>query len=179
MKKNKKVQCNERVQCILKELHLYNSKQEYFIKFLIWTISWIGGIYVIKDESLGVGSAFFIFSITLLMEFSSRINGKKERIVQVIYTLLCFAMGAMLFLSAIILFSAEYIKVCHRIMYVISLIILIYMFVDCFVLWISNEVHPISDNNTNDKIDDNIDENDERVEVFNSTLVKGNLGDIK
>ena len=61
----------EKLKKTVSEIHLYENKIESLIKVVIWIISWIGGILVLLgDENKEVlGSAYFIYMLSLLMEF--------------------------------------------------------------------------------------------------------------
>ncbi len=156
---------------IFSEMHLYSGKMEYIIKLLVWIICWIGGIYVVKDLNVGVGSAYFIFSLALLMEFTPRIHGKNELVTRILLSLFCFAIGSILVISAIILFTAEYNENLHTTMFIISICVMAYMLLDCFILCVSKEDN-ISD------IENSSENNDDRVQKFNENLNTGNLGSI-
>lgn len=158
----------------LNEMHLYTNKMEYLIKLLIWVLSWIGGIYVLRHKTEGVSSAFFVFSLSLLMEFAPKIKGKRRLFTRIIYTVFCFGISAVLVMAALLLLDNNYDPLIHTAMTRISVVILALMILDCLILWFSKD----TDNNTTGQV-----ENDSRaaqasVEEFNQRLVSGNLGNI-
>ena len=67
---------------IINEIHLYNNKIEMLIKLIILIISWMGGVLVLKDSKEGLGSAYFIFTLSLLMEVIPQINKKMNLLVE-------------------------------------------------------------------------------------------------
>lgn len=145
---------------------------EYLIKLLVWIICWIGGAFVLNDATKGVGSSYFVFSLALLMEFGPQIKEKKECIVRIIHWLFCFAICSILVCSAIILLSAKYYEKLHKIMYVVSIIVIVYMCLDCSILWIFKEDDDIPCGANEIAL------NNDRVEKFSKNLTTGNLGTI-
>lgn len=69
-----------KVEKVIKEIHLYKNKVEALIKVLIWIVSWIGGILVLlgTENKDVLGSAYLIYTLSLLMEFAPRIYEKKS-----------------------------------------------------------------------------------------------------
>lgn len=157
----------------LSEIHLYNGKLEYFIKLIIWAVCWIGGVGILRNSTDGVGSAYFIFSLALLMEFAPRIQEKKELASKIAHSVFCFASGTMLILATLMLLSAEYNNQSHNIMYAISLIIMVYMLIDCIILWISKESDDIP--TKPNSIGQN---SNNQIQKFNQNLTTGKLGNI-
>lgn len=162
-----------KLKTIFKELHLYNGKIEYLIKLLIWVLCWIGGVYVMKDKTEGVGSAYFIFSLALLMEFAPKIAGKKENVARILHSLFCFMISAILVMSALILFNKNN-ETYHNIMYILSIIVMGYLIIDCSILWICMD----EENNANQEELKKDVSTEERIQKFNEALMTGNLGDL-
>jgi len=158
----------------LNGMHLYSDKMEYLIKLMIWVVSWIGGIHVLRGKTDGVSSAYFIFSLSLLMEFAQKIKGKRDRFSIVVHTLFCFAIVAMLLLSVFLLLDNSYNSGIHCIMHIISIVILCFMAIDCSILWFSKDPDDDSPSVSNQKPDTSAEE----VTAFTQRLMKGNLGDI-
>lgn len=158
----------------LNEMHLYTNKMEYLIKLLIWVLSWIGGIYVLRDKTEGVSSAFFIFSLSLLMEFAPKIKGKRCLFTRITYTVFCFAISAVLVMAALLLLDDNYDPSIHIAMTWISVVVLTLMILDCLILWFSKD----TDNDTTARGENGSQAAQASVEEFNQRLVSGNLGNI-
>ena len=99
----------EKLKKTVSEIHLYENKIESLIKVVIWIISWIGGILVLLgDENKEVlGSAYFIYMLSLLMEFVPKIYDKTQFWSKFLHTLLCFIMSIVCLLSV----SWSYVKI--------------------------------------------------------------------
>lgn len=164
----------EKVKKAIAEVHLYPNKVEYLIKLAIWMVSWIAGISVLTKETGGVGSAYFIYSLSLLMEFLLKIKEKNSILSRVLHTLFCFAIGAMTILSSRLLFAAQYVETLHTVLDGLAYGILGFMILDCAVLWCSKED---SVSNNPPKYDQS--QMEKRIlHQFEQRLRSGSLGDI-
>lgn len=165
----------ERVKSTISEIHLYNNKLEALIKVVIWIIAWIGGIIVILDvENKEVlGSAYFIYMLSLLMEFAPQIQEKKRLGSKLSHTLLCFAMAVVCLLSVSVILGTKLSETGYNIMSILTIVVVVYMVIDVFVLWIEPENDSaIFCNNCNVAVES------EQVSKFIENLFKGNLGNI-
>lgn len=70
------------------EFHLYSNKKEAIIKDTIWIILWISGVYsilksfennILENASV-IATAYFMFSLSLMMEFFTTLISNKTRI---------------------------------------------------------------------------------------------------
>lgn len=157
----------------LSEIHIYHNKLEYFIKLLIWWVCWLGGVWVLWTSAEGVASAFFVFALSQLMEFSPKILNKKHFWSRLCHGLFCVIITIVLLISMALLFIKEYNVACHRAMNLLSLITLIYMSLDCFILLMEDE----KDNDTNYKAEPASD--DVAVDKFQESLHSGPLGSVE
>lgn len=164
----------EKIKKIISEIHLYNNKIEALIKVIIWIISWIGGIFVLLDtENKEVlCSAYFIYMLSLLMEFVPKIHRMKEFGSRIIHSIFCFIMAIIFLLAVGVLFGVSLPETGYDIMLNLTTVVIVYMAIDVFVLWLEPENKPL-DIKSND-----IDSIFESRETFSERLSNGNLGDI-
>ncbi len=128
----------EKIKQILQELFLYTNKIEMAIKISIWIISWIGGILVLQNEEINntLGCAYFIFSLSLLMEFVPQIGNKRHFGSKLIHTLFCICILIDLFMSINLLLGGNGDETYYNIMFLVSKIIIIYMAINFIILWL-------------------------------------------
>lgn len=166
----------QRLNRVFDEVHLYENKIESFLRVLGWVASWAGGILsiVINSKTL-FSSAYFIFSISLLMEFAPRIDKIKYKLGRIIYTLFCFSIAIIWIISVISLLTGiDDNYVLNIIMFIISICVLVYMIIDCAILWLFGfeKKTDVPSKNSNSNIS-------EKAEVcFNKNLSSGQLGSI-
>lgn len=157
------------------EIHLYKNKLEAFIKVVIWIISWIGGILVLLDteDKNVLGSAYFIYMLSLLMEFAPKIHGKTQFWSKFSHTLLCFMMSFVCLLAVGILLGVTLPDLGYTVMSILTIIVIVYMVIDSFVLWIEPENTLLdAENNISNRDLDSL------KLIFNKRLLEGNLGNI-
>lgn len=163
----------EKIKKIITEVHLYTNKIEALIKTVIWIISWIGGILVLLDttDKNVLGSAYFIYTLSLLMEFVPKIYGKTEPWSRFLHTTFCFTIAIVCVLAVAILFGATLSNGFFTLMFVFTCFVIVYMIIDTFVLWMELDqgVRNVEEkNNSNGLVESK----------FEEMLIKGNLGNI-
>ena len=114
----------EQAKKILSDFHLYSDKQEYIIKLGIWWLSWGGGINVLQNKTEGIASAFFVFSLSLLMEFAQKIKYKEEDVSGILHTLFCGMIFVVSVLSGLMLPEGSYSETYHNIIHNLILVAL-------------------------------------------------------
>lgn len=162
-----------KIASIITDTHLYADKIEYLIRLAIWYLSWIGGVVVLQGKTNGVSSAYFVLSISFLLEFVPQIKNKRELCSRIAHTVFCTIMLFIFVASGITLFNNNYDLTLHTYMYTASRVLMTYMSIDCFLLWCSGESHPspaLQPNELPDK--------DEVIHIFKARLQQGSLGDI-
>lgn len=159
----------------IKEVHLYADKRELLVKDIIWGISWIGGIYAINGTSdkRALSSAYLIFSLSLLMEFGTKINKKKFWISRIIDGIFCLAIASITLIAMAFLVDAPLDEEHYKIMFNISAGIMLFMLIDFLIAWIQ----------PNDKQIENIQKDtekkmDNKISLFEQKLYSGCLGNI-
>lgn len=165
----------EKTKKIVSEIHLYENKIEALIKVLIWIISCIGGIVVLLGEKNKevLGSAYFIYTLSLLMEFAPKIYGKTEFWSKFLHTLFCFAMSIVCLLSLGTLLGVSLSDTNYEIMLLLIFFIIAYMVIDLFILWLE------PDSSLMNYKDSHIcEEMDKQQLMFSQRLTEGNLGNI-
>ena len=170
----------EKIKEILKEIHLYSNPFEMLVKGMIWIISWGGSVYILKDttEQVALGSAYFIFSLSLLMEFAEKLTLKKHIISRIIHALFCFVIAAVCVGAIFIIIGITLNENKINAMYNCTKFVLVYMFIDAFLLWVipdtKNNVKGNSgQQNENKKLYDNYVQ-----KMFEKKLREGNLGHV-
>ncbi len=162
----------DKIKLIINDMHLYNNKIESLIKTTIWVISWMGGVLTITKSCDGIASAYFLFSLSLLMEFADKIKGEKEYAANVLHAIFCILSALLLVLSFGMLIT---IKISTDFLYAISIILTAYMCVDCVLMWFIPNLSI-----TKTDLDSNGDSGkSNEVECFNNNLTEGALGKIE
>lgn len=164
----------KKIRKVISEIHLYSNKIEAFIKILFWIISWFGGIcpFLELDDKSVLGGAYFIYSLSLLMEFAPGIIKKGEFLSKLFHTLFCFVIALICLLSVGILLGVALSDGSYFLISILSKIVVGYMVVDIFLLWTVNEERTI------DILADKEEQVREIQEVFNEKLVSGSLGNV-
>lgn len=148
------------------------------IKVMIWIISWIGGIVVLvgtRNKDV-LASAYFIYSLSLLMEFVPKIDGKTRFLSRLLHTIFCFMIVVICVLSVTILLGATLPEVFYELMFKFTIGIIIYMSLDAFVLWVSEDD---IEKNIHTDFNRSVEQQKEiQKEIFKENLIKGNLGKI-
>lgn len=172
----------KKIELIINESHLYPDKSQTLIKDIIWAILWIGGILSLKDadiENRVLSSAYFIFSLSLLMEFFSTIITKKVYVLsKVIHALFCLDIIGMLLISISILICGLNDANLNTIMFVLSIIVMVFLFIDFLVFCFYEPSFEFTEN------DDNIDETyseeeKKKIELLKKNSQNGVLGNSK
>ena len=164
----------EQAKKILSDFHLYSDKQEYIIKLGIWWLSWGGGINVLQNKTEGIASAFFVFSLSLLMEFAQKIKYKEEDVSGILHTLFCGMIFVVSVLSGLMLPEGSYSETYHNIIHNLILVALWVMNIDCLILWFTKDTS--KPDNSGSMHPEAI---EEVLQAFYQKLQSGNLGDIK
>ena len=170
----------ENLREILDEIHLYTNKLELLIKDIIWGLSWICGIYAIHNTSdkRALSSSYFIFSLSMLMEFGEKIKKKEHWASRLIDGIFCVAIIEVLLLAAVYLFGAPGIKNHFDIMYKTTFGIMCFMGIDFVIAWIEPniefDIKKVDDKKSTNEIKDI-----QLANIFRQKLLSGNLGNVK
>lgn len=131
------------------EFHLYTSKSEIMLRLIVWGLSWVFGILslFIKDKIQDSGYSFFIFSLTVLLEFAPQIHSKKRLFGRIIHVIFCLSMIFLLFISSISIFTTFKDETWYYLMLVISVLPILYLVIGFLALWLNGdgEEQPSSD----------------------------------
>jgi len=160
---------------IVLELRLYSNELEALVKDLIWVASWIGGIVTLYDvfEPRAKGAAYLIFSLSLLMEFAPHIKKKKLPFSKFIHTLFCLDIVCMLLMSFGFLVGIKANQEYHFIIFISSIIAMIYLAIDLILTWL------INDDSQSNSIQIALNNTElEQIAKFYEMLRCGNLGSI-
>ena len=130
-----------RARSVIQEMHLYSDKIEALIKDSIWIISWIGGIFIVQDvtDKRTLGGAYFIFSLSLLMEFAPQIKGKSYFRSKLFHTLFCGSILSIMFMAIGLLVGIKGDKLYFNIMFALSIAAIGYIILTLFLLWLGKE----------------------------------------
>lgn len=167
----------------LDEMHLYNDKMEYFIKWTIWMLSFIMVLTNLPAafkgaKTLPLASSCLIFSLSLAMEFVGKLLKRKGLLISIVRTIFC---GLLIIATTLSFTTLIQMFVCliKDIVMVSSLgIIMLYMIIDGLLCI-------FFDNNEGVQNSSNIEENDKTetrsleeiiIDCFNNRLI-GNVNE--
>ena len=171
-----------RIREIIDEIHLYTDKTETLIKTIIWSISWIGGIYAIVNTSdkQALSSAYLVFSLSLLMEFGKKVKEKRHLISLIVDGVFCFFASGILLMSIVSLLGAPLLKNHYEKMYDFSIGIIAFIWGDCLVTRLEPEIEPKIESMVNQRDRENDPEKKakEMRILFEKKMKNGELGNI-
>lgn len=158
----------------IKDCHFYPYKKEAIIKDVIWIIAAIGGIIVpfCFDNKTPMGAAFFLFSLSLLMEFIPKISSISltGRLFRGIF---CALAIVMLLLSIIMVFAQT--NFFSVFLFCFCIAIIVYFVIDIgMALFAPNEAFDDSSDAQN-----NQQYIEKQLAIFMENFQKGNLGNIE
>lgn len=165
------VSCNNRT---IKDCHFYPYKNEALIKDIIWIVAAAGGIIVpfCFNNEAPMGAAYFLFSLSLLMEFipkisSASLTGRLFRGIFCAFAIIVFLFSIIMILAQTNLFS--------NFLFYLCLAIILYFLIDIGIaLFAPNEAF---DNSTNVQNGQQMIE--KQLAIFMENIQKGNLGNIE
>ena len=128
----------EKIIVYAREFRIYPSKSEILLRLIVWGLSWVFGILslFIKGQIKDSGYSFFIFTLTVLLEFAPQIYNKQRLFGRVIHVLFWMSMIILLFISAVSIFSQFENKSWYYWMLRLSVLPLLYIIIGFFVLWL-------------------------------------------
>ncbi len=158
----------------IKDCHFYPYKKEAIIKDIIWIIAAIGGIIVpfCFDNKTPMGAAYFLFSLSLLMEFVPKIssNSLTGRLFRGIF---CALAIIMLLFSIIMVFAQT--NFFSVFLFCLCIAIIVYFVIDIgMALFAPNEAFDDSSDAQN-----NQQSIEKQLAIFMENFQKGNLGNIE
>lgn len=159
------------------EIIFYPNKTESVIKISIVIASWLGGILVLKLEKVteGIGSAYFLFSLSVLMEFVEKCRNKNNGLARFLLSIfIALALGILGFAFLLILgapLSPNNINTMFRLSEVITICLL----VNLFIAWNTKELD-LHNQPTSQSADP---QSETERQMFLTNLEGGVLGRIK
>ena len=167
-----------REKSVIQEMHLYSDKIEALIKDSIWIISWIGGILTLQDvtDKRTLGGAYFIFTLSLLMEFAPQIKGKSYFRSKLSHTLFCGSISIIMFMAIGLLVGIKGDDLYFNIMFNLSIAVMGYIVFTFILLWLGKE-EDIKDTKVGET-HTAISSKDLAVRKFQESLDGGKLGRI-
>ncbi len=160
---------------LIQEIHLYPNKIEALIKDSIWIISWIGGILILQDvaDKRALGGSYFIFSLSLLMEFVPQIRGKSYFRSRFLHTLFCSSILIMMFMAVSLLVGIKGSNRHFNIMFGLSVAVMGYIALNFIILWLGKE-----DESENISVNTVNSSDDLSIQKIQESLDSGKLGHI-
>ena len=160
---------------LIKELHFYSEKKETIIKDIIWITAASGGIIVpfFFDSNASMGAAYFLFSLSLLVEFVPKISnvdslgGRLFRGTFCAFQIVIFIFSIIMILGKTNLFSYFLLVLCIFIIFFLILDMGIALFAP------------------NNKFEDQPSESNTvnatpmEIKIFLENLKKGSLGEVE
>ena len=98
------------------KIHLYSSKGEAFFKAAIISISWIGGVHLSNIPSTlsnEIGSAFYLFSLALIMEYIIKLVTVKKFLPKIFPAVIIAFSTIVLLLSSSIIMNKPFKKISY------------------------------------------------------------------
>ena len=120
----------------LSKIHLYRTKQEALTKAILITISWRGGVKLIENADVisnTLAISFFLFSISLIMEYSYNLF-KKDTLWEMIIPALMVIPSLFAFIVATsVLLNNPFNNLGASLVYKIMLVTQYILWIDVFV----------------------------------------------
>lgn len=160
---------------ILDETHLYENKVEILLRWIFWSFSWTVGINSVHSASdkKAVASAYFIFAVSIMMEFIVRCAHKQTLAGRLISFFFMLSTGIMLLLSASALVGNPVFSASYDVMYFILLGVVFYITFDFASVWLLTDKETRQPVNVVQKTDN------QEANTFNEKLHTGRLGNVK
>lgn len=132
-----------RTKTVIQEIYLYSNKLEALVKDAIWIISWIGGILILQDatDKKTLGGSYFIFSLSLLMEFAPQINGKKHFWSKILHTLFCGSILVIMLMAIGLLVEVKDNGTYGDTMFFLSKLSMGYIVINFILSWLGEEAN--------------------------------------
>lgn len=118
-------------------IHLYKTKAEAIFKAVIITVSWIGGVHLTKQPetiSREIGVAFYLFSLSLIMEYVIGLLTAKKIISKLFPFLICVLNILVFFGSTAILVEKPFDFVGYDVLLWGTIISLIIIWIDALTM---------------------------------------------
>lgn len=140
------------------EFHLYSNKTESIIKGVIWIFLWLSGVISIlkslenniSDNASVIATAYFMFSLSMMMEFFNTIISRKKKIMsKLFHGFFATLLISTLVLSGIIIFTPVKCIAILNILYYISISTILCISLDVILTLFFDtvSVHDIDKNN--------------------------------
>lgn len=159
----------------IRDCHFYSEKKETIIKDIIWIIAAVGGIIVpfCFNKNTSMGAAYFLFSLSILMEFVPKISISNSLTGRVFHGLFC-SLAIIKFILSIIMVLAQT-NLFSVFLFIVCLITILFLLFDIGVaLFAPNDTF---ENQSNDLDVNNLIQ--EQISVFLENFQKGNLGSLE
>lgn len=112
--------------------YLYTDDLESVIKTCIWWVSAIGGIWTQQfADARARGGAFFIFALSLMMEFAPKLKEKSGFVARAVHLVFLIAIIVILSLSFAFLFGAKLPDKCDDLLTLLLIVVIAFISVNC------------------------------------------------
>lgn len=112
--------------------YLYTDDLESVIKTCIWIFSAIGGIWTQQfADARARGGAFFIFALSLMMEFAPKLKEKSGVIARIVHLVFLIAIIVILSFSFALLFGATLPKWCDGLLNFLLIVVIVFISANC------------------------------------------------
>lgn len=123
---------NSSLQKAYNNYYLYTDDLESVIKTCIWIFSAIGGIWTQQFvDARARGGAFFIFALSLMMEFAPKLKEKSGVVARIVHLVFLTAIIVMLSFSFALLFGATLPKYCDDLLNFLLIVVIVFISVNC------------------------------------------------
>ena len=112
--------------------YLYTDDLESVIKTCIWIFSAIGGIWTQQfADAQARGGAFFIFALSLMMEFAPKLKEKFGVVARIVHLIFLTAIIVILSFSFALLFGATLPKYCDNLLNFLLVAVIAFISINC------------------------------------------------
>lgn len=112
--------------------YLYTDDFESVIKTCIWIFSAIGGIWTQQfADARARGGAFFIFALSLMMEFAPKLKEKSGVVTRIVHLVFLTAIIVILSFSFALLFGAALPKCCDDLINCLLIVVIAFISANC------------------------------------------------
>lgn len=96
----------------INKIHLYRTKAEAVFKAIIITISWVGGVHFSNLTDMeAIGTSFYLFSLSLIMEYIVGLLTAKRAISRIFPFVICFSSVLAFIWSTAILLGNPFVNI--------------------------------------------------------------------
>lgn len=156
---------------VFSELFIGKSKMGVYIKTVVMDVAWVLGLLIIGSQGqLNWGSAYLVFTLSLLIEYAERLEYTTLMASKIILTVICILLGGTLILSLVDLAAENPDEMLYKISFWCIVVVMVFTNISMIIMLIlgdKKEQH-VAESTINDWLG-----------RFYSELNSGELGSLK